>query len=180
MAHPNTERLIDYWRARRGPRAAPTRAAIDPADFAELMPQVFIAGRTGIGQYPLRLAGGFVADLHGRDLRQENLLTLWSQAARPRLSTALEIARRRAEPFVAEADAESREGDLIGMEVLFAPLIGPSGETDRIIGLYQPLSMMGRLRGRPAERLHIRSMGPAEGPAVPRLRLATLDGRLIA
>lgn len=180
MAHPNTERLIDYWRARRGPRAAPTRAAIDPADFAELMAQVFIAGRMGLGQYPLRLAGGFVADLHGRDLRQENLVSLWGRDDRARLITALEIARRRAEPFVVEAEAETREGDTLGVEILFAPLIGPSGETDRVIGLYQPLSLTGRLRGRAIERLTIRHMAPAEGPNVPRLRLATLDGRQIA
>jgi hypothetical protein len=180
MAHPNTDRLIDYWRERRGPRAAPTRASIDPTHFTDLLPQVFIAGAASLGNYPFRLAGGFVSELHGRDLRAENLVSLWGQDDRHRLTSAIEIARRRAEPFVVEADIHADGVPPLGMEVLFAPLISPSGETDRILGLYQPLGMTARLQGQRALRLSIRAMAPAAGPERPRLRLATLDGRLIA
>jgi hypothetical protein len=180
MAHPNTDRLIDYWRERRGLRTAPSRAAINPADFTELLPQVFIAGRGELGQYPLRLVGGFIADLHGRDLRAENLVGLWRQADRTRLAAALETARRRAEPFVVEADIHAAGVDSVGMEVLFAPLLSPSGESDRILGLYQPIAMMSRLQGRPALSLSIRTLTPAPGSSRPHLRLATLDGRQIA
>ena len=43
--HSNTERLIDYWRRRGGEAGLPTRMAVNPADFSEVMSQVFIAGR---------------------------------------------------------------------------------------------------------------------------------------
>ncbi|MDB5432038.1 MAG: hypothetical protein JWP35_3154 [Caulobacter sp.] len=180
MAHPNTDRLIDYWRQRRGAREAPTRASIDPTHFTDLLPQIFIAGVASLGNYPLRLSGGFVTELHGRDLRAENLVTLWSHADRARLQSGIEIARRRAEPFVVEADIHAEGVPTVGLEVLFAPLLGPSGETDRILGLYQPLSMISRLQGRPAQTLAIRAMAPAAGPERPALRLAAIDGRLIA
>ena len=70
----------------------------------------------------------------------------------------------------------------IGMEVLFAPLAGPSGDADRYLGLYQPLGLTARLMGRPALSLAVRSIhrtGAANEEA-PRLRLATLDGRRVA
>lgn len=180
MAHPNTDRLIDYWRQRRGSRSAPTRASINPADFTELLPQVFIAGVSSLGHYPFRLAGGFIADLHGRDLRGENLVGLWSQADRARLQSAVEIARRRAEPFVAEAEIHADGVPPLGLEVLFAPLVSPSGEADRILGLYQPLGMTSRLQGQKARYLAIRHLAPAAGQERPKIRLATLDGRRIA
>ena len=65
MFHPSTERLIDYWRSKAVNAAMPARAAVNPADFLDLLPQVFILGRDGKGRYPVRLAGGFVADLDG-------------------------------------------------------------------------------------------------------------------
>jgi hypothetical protein len=33
MAHPNTERLTEYWRARAGAFSAPARIDIDPTEF---------------------------------------------------------------------------------------------------------------------------------------------------
>jgi hypothetical protein len=181
MFHSATQRLIDYWRSRSVDAAVPARASVSPADFAELMPQVFILGRTFTGVYPMRLAGGFVSDLHGRDLRRLNGLVLWTERDRSRLQTALEEARRRPEPIVALAEVVSDAG-AIGMEVLFAPLAGPNGEADRFLGLYQPLGLTARLQGRPALSLNIRALQRtgAANEYVPRLRLATLDGRHVA
>jgi hypothetical protein len=181
MFHPNTELLIDYWRARSVNGTLPSRRDIDPADFAWMAPQVFMLGRVMSGIYPLRLVGGFVADLHQRDLRQQNGLSLWSERDRSRLQTALEEARRRPAPVVAQAEALA-DGASLGMEVLFAPLAGVEGGPDRFLGLYQPLGMTARLQGRPALELSVRYLGSA-GPAneeAPRIRLATVDGRRIA
>src|SRR4051812_15370151 len=99
MFHSNTELLIDYWRGRRGDAALPGRVDIDPIDFAPLLPQTFIAGRLGAGLYPLRLAGERIVDLHGRGLRGENLLDLWSRSHRIELQSALEGALRDPSPL---------------------------------------------------------------------------------
>jgi hypothetical protein len=181
MFHSNTEQLIDYWRTRRGADQVPARAAINPLDFAPLLPQVFMLGRLGPGQYRVRLAGGFISDLHGRELRHDDFLRLWEPAARTPLQLALEAVRRHPEPLV--IDAEARVGDgAMRMEILIAPLRGPDGHVDRLIGLYQPLTPATALMGGVVRALHIRGIAttaPTDDP-FPRLRLASLDGRQIA
>jgi hypothetical protein len=182
MFHPSTERLIDYWRERKGDAIAPARMDINPGDFADLLPQVFIVGRERAGRIPFRLVGGFVGDLHARDLRSEDMLNLWALSHRLEVKSSLEIARRRGQPVVITADIRALGVPSVGMEVLFAPLRGASGETDRFLGLYQPIAMLQRLMGRPAHELGVRTIQPLgvanhEGP---KLRLATLHGRRMA
>ena len=182
MFHQSTERLIDYWRGRSVNDAAPTRASINPGDFLDLLPQIFILGRDGTGRYPVRLAGGFVTDLHARDLRGEDALGFWALSHRLEVKSALEVARRRGEPLVVTADIRAVGVPSVGLEVLFAPMTGRSGDVDRFLGLYQPIAMLERLMGRPASELgvrEIRGLTPANTES-PRLRLATLHGRRIA
>ncbi|WP_309643674.1 PAS domain-containing protein [Phenylobacterium sp.] len=181
MFHSNTQQMIDYWRGQGGYRGLPTRAQIDPAAFPKLLPQVFILGRAGTGLYPVRLAGGFVADLHKRNLRGVNALSLFSERNRFTLHTALETARRRPEPVVATVEAFSEDASL-PMEVLFAPLAGSDGSPERFLGLYQPLSLVARLQGAPIREIvahSVRGVGPAN-EETPRLRLVTFEGRRVA
>jgi hypothetical protein len=181
MFHSNTEQLIDYWRQRRGAEQTPARAAINPVDFAELLPQVFMLGREGPGRYRVRLAGGFIADLHGRELRYADFLRLWDPSARTALQLALEAVRRHPEPLVIQADARAGEG-LMRLEVLVAPLRGPSGQIDRMIGLYQPVTPATALKGGVVRSFVIRGISTtaqAREP-FPRLRLASVDGRHMA
>jgi hypothetical protein len=182
MFHASTERMIDYWTSRARPGEAPSRAAIQPADFRQLMPQVFILGRLRRGDYAVRLAGGFVADLHGRDLRGENVLSLWNEQDRLRLQIALEELRVRPEPLVATVEAIT-EAETLPMEVFFAPLKGHDGGPDRYLGLYQPLSMVARLMGRTAKTISLHTLrrpGAANEEEAPRLKLAAVDGRRVA
>jgi hypothetical protein len=179
--HSNTEMLIDYWRGRKAGAPLPARADIDPADFAPLLPQVFIAGRRTSGVYPLRLVGEFLVDLHGRALKGDDLARLWSPGHRIELHLALERALRRPDPVVISAEGRTDEGALMRLEVLFAPLAGPDGDADRFLGLYQPTSTIARLAGRPIRELLIRAVGGTDARSkLPRLRLAALDGRRIA
>lgn len=181
MVHPNTERLTEYWRAHRVGEAAPRRADIDPMDFHAILPQVLIVGRSAQGTFPFRLVGGFVADLHRADLRGRCLLELWRPSDRWQLKSALEFARGRPEPVVVHADILTDGAPSVSMEVLLAPLAGPSGEVDRFIGLYQPTSPVSRLMGRAATALAIGGIARSDGDeAAPSLRLAAVDGRRIA
>jgi hypothetical protein len=183
MFHSNTELLISYWRTRRIAGAAPARADIDPADFSNLAPQVFMLGRQGPGRFHFRLAGGFVADLHGRDLRECELLPLFEPNHRTALQLALEALRREPQPLVMDCDARPRMGRPLGLEIMIAPLIGPSGDIDRYIGLYQPTSPVAALMGQSAQSLSVRAINaadPTTAAALPRLRLAAVEGRRIA
>jgi hypothetical protein len=180
MFHSNTELLIDYWRTRRGDGVLPDRASIDPVEFAPLLPQTFIAGRLAAGVYPLRLAGERIVDLHGRGLRGENLVDLWARPHRIELQSALEGALREPSPLVVSAEARTDDGEILRLEVMFAPLAGPTGVADRFLGLYQ-LTALQRMPRRPVRDLMIRAVGGADISRNPtRLRLASLDGRRIA
>ncbi len=182
MVHPNTERLTEYWRGRRGGAAMPRRADIDPMAFHDLLPQTFIIGRNAQGQFPFRLIGGLIADLHHTDLRGRCLLELWRPSDRWQLKSALEFARRRPEPVIVNADILVGAGaPSLGVEILFAPLSGPNGEADRFIGLYQPAGPIASLLGRPAQALAIAAIArPEDGEMAPSLRLAAYNGRRIA
>jgi hypothetical protein len=181
MFHSNTELLIDYWRSRKIDRLSPLRTTVDPSDFSGLLSQVFILGRAAPGQYLFRLAGGLLTDLHKRDLRRVDLLSLLPGADRPRIGQALEQARRTAEPAVLTVDARTEEGLSARIEVLIAPLRAETAPQDRIIGLYQPLTPLAELRGQTVRELAVIRIGAAEDVLErPRLRLAAIDGQRIA
>ncbi|MDP3175176.1 MAG: PAS domain-containing protein [Phenylobacterium sp.] len=181
MFHSTTERLIDYWRSRSRAGESPARADVDPSEFADIISRVFILGRSASGVYPVRLAGDYLSELHGGDLRARNALSLWAEADRFRLRAALEEARLRPEPIVATCDVRA-DGAEMPMEVLFAPLTGVAGAQDRFLGLYQPLGFTAKLGGRLALEMKIRTIrsAGAANEEAPRLRLATLDGRRMA
>ena len=180
MFHSNTELLIDYWRARKGERLSPQRHAIDPGDFAQLLPQTFILGRAAPGRHVMRLIGGLVVDLHGRDLRGADFLSLWAGPDRPRLSAALEASRRGAEPVVVTAEARNQDGQTARLEILLAPLRSDTDPVDRHLGLYQPLSPLAALKDRPATELSVIRIASDEMAGFPALRLAAVDGLRIA
>jgi hypothetical protein len=180
MFHLNTEQLIDYWREQRGADAIPFRSSIDPARLVKLLPHVFMLGREAPGRYRFRLVGGFIGELHGRDLRHQGFLDLWRSEDRTPLQLAIEAIRRIGEPLVLECDARAFTGETMRAEITVAPLIGPSGEVDRFIGLYQPASPVAELKDHPVFSLTLRGMNTHGDQALPRLLLATVGGRRIA
>jgi hypothetical protein len=178
LVHSNTELLIDYWRSRRGERAAPRRSDIDPVDFARLLPRIFIAEARDGGDVVFRLAGEAVIELHGRPLSGQSLPSLWRHDHRRHLLTALQAALRSARPMVVGAEPDGPQNQDARLEVLFAPLTGPGGDVDRFLGLYQPL---GGSFAAPLDPLVIANLAgvPLDVSANP-LRLAAVDGRRIA
>ena len=187
MSHSNTQRLTDYWRRRRGAGLAPLRSSVDPCDFADLLPQIFILGRTAPGRFAFRLGGGLLEDLHGRDLRRSDFIPLWAGADRPGLQSAMENSLRRGQAIIVETEGVTDDGRNARLEILLAPMISNTGQVDRFLGLYQPVSPLQRLYGRPLERLSVHqvlTLAPspvgAQVHVFPQLRLAAVDGRRIA
>ena len=179
MFHSSTQRLVDYWRSIRSGDEAPARAAFDPARLADVLPQLFVVGKDG-DRLPFRLAGGLPTDLHGRGLRGEDFAALWSAQGRGAVAGAVFAAIRDREPVVLRAEGVTADGQPLGLEIVLAPLTGPSGEIDRLVGLYQPTTTVARLRGRPIVELHPRLTVYAAPQAEPHLKLAAVDGRRIA
>lgn len=168
MTHPNTSRVFDEWRRQRGADRLPARTRMTAAALGPLLPQVFVLGREG-GHWRFRLAGGFVCDLHGRELRGVPFVEIWRGVARADVLRAVESAFEEAQPATLHALAERDEGRWLELEVALAPLTGPTEAPDRLIGLHQPLSPLARLRGEPVPALGL--VGADRGAGWPDLRL---------
>jgi hypothetical protein len=178
MFHSNTELLIDYWRGLAGPGGLPARGGVDPSDFAPLAPKCFVVARETFGEFRFRLAGEAVIDLHGRQLRGDAFGSIWRQVHRRRTAGLLGAALAAVEPVVIGAEGWTDGGARLRLEILLAPLASANGAVDRLLGLYQPLS--GELSGLVEELAIIGAYGVAGEPPGSHLRLAAVDGRLIA
>ena len=182
MSHSNTARMLGYWEDRRGAEPTPRRAAIDPADFADVVTQTFVIGRERPGAYPFRLAGALLDDLHRGPLLGLDFVLLWAAADRPKIQTAVEAALAGRRSLIATAQGHSFSGAEARLEMLLAPLADRQGKVDRLLGFYQPVSALFRLQNQRIERLFLQDIAFADGgdPLASPLRLAALDGRLIA
>jgi hypothetical protein len=67
--YPDIDRVVAYWRAKKGERAFPARADIDPLEFARALPRVMMAE---VSYDPLefryRVAGTGLFAMHGQEL----------------------------------------------------------------------------------------------------------------
>lgn len=179
MFHPDTQFLIDHWTglSRRAEARAgiPARAALEPAALGLRLPRVFVVGRPGEDAV-VRLAGTWIEDFHGERLKDQPLLSLWRPASRPLVAAALTQTLREARPVVVVALAGL---DAAQIEITLVPLRGPSGEPDRILGLYAPAATL-TLAADESRLLTARlSVGVGE-PARAPLSLAAVYGRRLA
>ena len=182
MSHSNTARMLVYWEALRGDQAAPQRASVDPSAFSDLITQAFMIGRGSAGAYPFRLAGALLDDLHRGPLVGRDFVQMWATTDQPRLQTAIEAAFSRRQSLIVAAFGRSVSGAEARLEILLAPLAARPGQVERMLGFYQPVSPLFRLQNQRIERLFLTSVAFADGgdPLAAPLRLASVDGRLIA
>lgn len=180
LFHSGIQRLVDAWAALPGAARVPDRAQFDPHALGRLLPRVFIAEKRDTGT-AFRLAGGWVEELHGRPLKGAYFLEVWRRDSRLMVHRGLAQTFREGRPMVFTADLEPDQGDAAPVEIVVAPLRGPTGAVDRLLGLYQPLTAQGEDMARIAG-LGVRALtsAPGAGPRRAALSLATVDGRRIA
>jgi hypothetical protein len=179
MFHPDTQFLIDHWTglSRRAEARAgiPARAAVDPAALGLRLPRVFMADRPGEDAV-VRLAGGWIEAFHGEHLKDQPLLSLWRPESRPLVAAAMTQALREARPVVVVGLAGAAAAQI---EITLAPLRGPSGEPDRVLGLYAPAATLALAKDESRLLTARVSIGVGE-PARPPLSLAAAHGRRLA
>jgi hypothetical protein len=179
MFHPDTQFLIDHWTvlARRPDARAgiPDRAALEPDLLGLRLPRIFLARRTGEDAV-IRLAGGWIEGFHGETLKDQPLLSLWRSASRPLVSSALTQTIREGRPVVIAALAGRIAAQI---EISLLPLRGPSGEPDRLLGLYAPAATLTLATDEPRLLTARVSIGVGEAARAP-LSLAAVGGRRIA
>ncbi|MBW8304787.1 MAG: PAS domain-containing protein [Brevundimonas sp.] len=179
MFHPDTQFLIDHWTtlSRRSETRGgiPGRNAFEPDALGLRLPRAFVARRTGDDAI-IRLAGGWIEGFHGETLKGLSLYSLWRAESRPLLSTALSQTIREGRPVVVVALAGSVTAQI---EITLAPLRGPSGRPDRLLGLYAPAATLTLAADEPRLLTARVSIGVGEA-ARPPLSLAAVGGRRIA
>ena len=176
MFHSNTEILIGYWRSLSVGAATPDRRAFDPAQVSELLPQIFMLD-LGPGALPFRLAGEFLIDLHGKPLRGTDFQALFAPSGRRVVTQAALSMLNTPDVAVLAAEGFNQDGRSVGLEIALAPLAGPEGRVERLLGLYQPTSLVARLAGKPVVEINARL---ANGEGKSHLKLVVNEGLRIA
>lgn len=179
LFHKGTSRVIRHW-VGLAEGGTPRRSEFDPMAVSDLLPQAFMLGRSH-DEFEVRLAGELLYDLHGRSIRGEAFTDLFAPASRLAAHRAALQAVREGAPMVLKTLGRNEEHSNLALEILLAPMIGPTGRTDRLLGLYQPTSRVASLHGLPLIDISLRaSVLAVELPRRPALSLATVDGRRIA
>ncbi len=73
--------LYDYWEAKRGKQALPSRADISPADFPRLLPSISLVESDKVaGCFTVRLAGTKLREVYGREITGVRIEELEAEA----------------------------------------------------------------------------------------------------
>lgn len=122
-----------YWEGVRSRGVLPSRAALDPRGFGNVLDRVFLADRIGRGLVQVRVAGSGLAGFAGTDLRGLPLSCIFAAESRPILAQVLENVFQF--PAVAELDLGSDRGarGVVMARILLLPL-APEGGTPQLLG----------------------------------------------
>jgi hypothetical protein len=198
VPHSSTVSFLSYWRGLQpSPDRAPARARFDPAQLKSLVPQMIMISDAAAG-YRFRLAGGFPAAFHGRELKDASFLSLFRAPFLDTVQTAIGMSRRRQQPVIltlsavwltestlsGEADLMACQDETVTFEIVLCPLTQTEGgEVDRFVGIYQTLSAppknpMGSVGQ--YTLISARLYEPRRAIKAAHLRLVSEDGRNIA
>lgn len=148
MKHPQTRELFDYWRSLQQGDRLPDRQDIDPQEFKHALSFVFMLQRIDTDHYIFRLAGTGLCNCFGREFRDHNFLTLWTNKDRRAMKALLEQSVLSSQAAYAGFDAETVDRRICAGELLLLPLRNGDGRKDRILGLWQALAELKEFRGR--------------------------------
>jgi hypothetical protein len=182
MKHSSIRELFEYWNERRGLRAAPERAEIEPSAIRRVLADTFILAFDPRAGHPFRVAGTRVCALFGRELKGEAFLDLWSRAARRDLRELVNIVAHEAVGVIASAAGQgAADTAALNLELLLLPL-GAQGRTDaRVLGALAPSEPPAWLGTRALHDLALgtrRYLGPAVSPASRAWPAVPVDARI--
>jgi hypothetical protein len=155
MRNPHTQRLLDHWRQVRGEALAPRKTKIEPRAIKEHLAFAFLLKREAGDKFTIVLAGTGMCDLFGEELRGKSFTHLWAEPSRNAARTSLTRVSNLAVPTVAVCVAETEDQLPMPGEVLLLPYADERGETTYILGHFQPLEPLSRLRGRKLVRMRM-------------------------
>ena len=158
LKHDHTNELYIYWNRIRGRRTAPERSAIEPADIRGILKDTFILKVDDIDTYSFRLAGTRTCSIFGRELKENNILSLFEKESSEAVQTLFYSACEDTIVSVMGLVGKNKSGQSMPLEMLILPL-RLNGKTDaRIIGSIVPLKVPHWAGIEPIEELHLASL----------------------
>jgi hypothetical protein len=138
MKHPSVRELFDYWNLRRGRRAAPDRADIEPGAIRRVLADTFILSFDPAKGHPFRIAGTRVCAAFGRELKNKGFTDLWTPENSGPVRELIAVVGGEAVGAVASTRGTSTLGSTHELELLLLPL-SHRGRTDaRVLGALVP------------------------------------------
>ena len=131
--------LYEYWTRRRGERPVPLRSAIEPADIAPILPDIFILEHNRLRHPRFRLAGTRLCAQFGRELKEADFDALFAPDLRARMARIAENVMVHATPAVMTVHVVDGAMDTTDAEIVLLPLASKGKAADRIIGAFAPL-----------------------------------------
>lgn len=126
------------------------------------------------GTWIFRNAGQSLSALLGRELGDQDLLDFWTGHDRNMMAALLASVHESRNPAFVHARGETLIGDRVDVEITLAPLVRVKkfARQSRVLGLYQTLSPVQALKGRPVWRHRITDLvAPDFGHEAAQVRL---------
>ena len=139
MKHTSTRNLYAYWDERRGHRATPDRADIDPTAIPRVLGDTFLLGGDTPDEPVFRLAGTRVCALFCRELRGEAFFALFSRTGRQAIRNLFAVVTDEAVGSVAGLTGRIADRSEVELELLLLPLRHRGRTNTRILGVLAPI-----------------------------------------
>jgi len=139
MKHASTQALFDYWNEKRGNRAAPERADIDPAAIRHALGDTFMLAADFVDNLRFRLAGTRVCALFCREIKGEEFLSLWDEISRNSIEDLLTVVNNEMVGAVAGLTGRTADGTELDLEFLLLPLAHTGHARIRALGVLVPV-----------------------------------------
>ena len=170
MKHASSRELYAHWNERRGDRALPERADIEPAALRKALGDTFVLGAESAHDPHFRLAGTRVCALFGRELKDEAFIPLWEAAHQSMMRRLLAIVAEEGIGAVAGVDGRTAEGFATSLELLLLPLRHRGQPGRRMLGMLAPVAVpfwLGSSRLEPLCLGSLRHLGGAADNVMP-------------
>jgi hypothetical protein len=144
--HPKIRALYEYWAGKRGGRALPARADLDPIDIPSLLPNVFLidVAPGDPPQLTYRVFGTGLVALFGYDFTLQEVGKGTLPEYLPELRERYGRVVRERRPFYHRTRLKDRLNDFTDVDRIILPLSTDGARVDQMIGMTIPISAVPR------------------------------------
>ena len=163
MKHPSSQAVYAHWNERRGTRAAPERADIDPSAIRRALGDTIILAADFVEIWRFRLAGTRVCALFNREIKGESLTALWREDDQKTFASLTETITTENIGAVMGLVGRAADGAEVDLEMLMLPLAHAGHARVRGLGVLAPLSPPYWIGTKPVTELRLtalRHVGP--------------------